>query len=402
MLRAYREWHAKNKFKHSSIAIFRDGRVVAMDSVGGTSPTKPEFVASVSKSITGLCIVKLVEQGRLRYEDDLGTLLSGYFARYGQPADARMRNVKVSHLLHHSGGVDGGNSIPQKTPLAEQAQKTFSLPLKSSPGAEYSYQNTNYQLLGLIIETVTGQRYEDACRRLVLLPAGATSAHVSRLQPYTSSWAGWVISAREYALVMRHFDPRYGLLRTGPRDWPKFNKGNRWFEGPGVHMRHNEDGTYSLLHSGAWTWNSAKLKLSYLARFVHWGSRIGFAMNASPLTGTGEDLESALWQASQPQPGDPPVGAAPPPRQQQEPARAVSAAPAEVEPDTDRPGGDYRSFEMLKPDIALCRRSCALDTRCRAYAFVRGGTRSANAKCWLKSEVPPARADTCCTSGVMR
>jgi hypothetical protein len=66
----------------------------------------------------------------------------------------------------------------------------------------------------------------------------------------------------------------------------------------------------------------------------------------------------------------------------------------------DRPGGDYRNFDLSRPDAELCRQECEQDGRCRAFVYVKPGVQGAAARCWLKETVPPVRTDNCCTSGV--
>ena len=75
---------------------------------------------------------------------------------------------------------------------------------------------------------------------------------------------------------------------------------------------------------------------------------------------------------------------------------------------TDRPGADYRNFEIppRKNSIAgdgvadKCEEACRQDRKCAAWvAFVRPGVQSANGKCWLKVSIPAAQTNNCCTSG---
>ncbi len=73
---------------------------------------------------------------------------------------------------------------------------------------------------------------------------------------------------------------------------------------------------------------------------------------------------------------------------------------AEVEPNTDRPGSDYRSFFLNRPVPDLCRSQCARENRCKAYTYVKPGVQGRRAKCWLKHSVPAARHNTNCVSGV--
>jgi hypothetical protein len=81
------------------------------------------------------------------------------------------------------------------------------------------------------------------------------------------------------------------------------------------------------------------------------------------------------------------VVATPPPPGPPPPAAAEGLS---WEPGTDRPGSDYRNFDVRLPHD--CREACARDPRCRAFTD-RGG------RCWLKERVPMAVADACCTSG---
>ena len=77
---------------------------------------------------------------------------------------------------------------------------------------------------------------------------------------------------------------------------------------------------------------------------------------------------------------------------------AANAAQAQV--GYDRRGGDYTYFKVPSGDPAVCAARCEREARCRAWNFAYPRTANASAICWLKSQVPPAVADTCCVSGV--
>jgi hypothetical protein len=66
----------------------------------------------------------------------------------------------------------------------------------------------------------------------------------------------------------------------------------------------------------------------------------------------------------------------------------------------DRPGMDYKSFDLRTADPLICKNRCAKDPKCRAWAYVKPGYQGQMAKCWLKSGVPPAVANECCISGL--
>ncbi|HEV7644349.1 MAG TPA: PAN domain-containing protein [Pyrinomonadaceae bacterium] len=73
-----------------------------------------------------------------------------------------------------------------------------------------------------------------------------------------------------------------------------------------------------------------------------------------------------------------------------------------VEQDTDRAGSDITNFDLPQPNFELCRTACAAQSNCRAYVFVKPGVQGPSARCWLKSAVPPATKNTCCTAGVKK
>ena len=84
-------------------------------------------------------------------------------------------------------------------------------------------------------------------------------------------------------------------------------------------------------------------------------------------------------------------------------APAVSTPPlrAGMEAGTNRPGQDYRNFDLPAADPGLCQNACAGDSRCRAWTYVKPNTvQGPHPRCWLKDKVPAAVPNDCCVSGV--
>jgi len=67
---------------------------------------------------------------------------------------------------------------------------------------------------------------------------------------------------------------------------------------------------------------------------------------------------------------------------------------------TDRPGRDYRSFDLDQPDARLCQSQCVIEARCAAWSYVEPGLQGPKARCWLKDTVPAPRQHDRVTSGV--
>ncbi len=120
---------------------------------------------------------------------------------------------------------------------------------------------------------------------------------------------------------------------------------------------------------------------------------------------SGVKAGAEAWQSSPPPPPvapPPPVEAAPPP-----PPAPVYQAPAPMpmgghglEPGVNRPGSDYRSFDLPSPNPQICHDACRNEAMCAAFTYVNPGVQSANARCWLKNAVPQPVPDGCCTSGI--
>jgi len=78
----------------------------------------------------------------------------------------------------------------------------------------------------------------------------------------------------------------------------------------------------------------------------------------------------------------------------------VSSGTASLEVNVDRPGSDYRSFDLGSTRPEECRDTCMVEPQCVAFTYVNPGVQGPSARCWLKSSVPPPSASNCCISGV--
>lgn len=87
---------------------------------------------------------------------------------------------------------------------------------------------------------------------------------------------------------------------------------------------------------------------------------------------------------------------------------ATSVQNQAFEQNTDRPGSDYRSFDLepkrpgsLWGSDTDCRLACENDGKCQTWTYVKPGVQGPKARCWLKNSVPAARTSNCCVSGVI-
>lgn len=182
----------------AGVGIVKDGRLIFAKGYGFAdkstgelaSPTDLFRVASVSKPLTGVAIMKLVEQNKLKLSDKVfgnGSILG--FA-YGQTLSNWETQITVQHLLEHTAGGtnwdnngDDGVGDPMfSNPTMTQAQLITTILAQRDPshvpGTKYAYSNFGYCILGRIIEKVTGQGYEAFVKNNILAPCGVNDMHI--------------------------------------------------------------------------------------------------------------------------------------------------------------------------------------------------------------------------------
>jgi CubicO group peptidase (beta-lactamase class C family) len=131
-------------------------------------------IASLTKSFTALVIVKLSEEGKLSFKDPISKFIADY---------PRGNEITIEHLLTHTSGIyevlrnkEYFSLLHTGKAIAKNKELSFfkNEPLDFEPGTQFSYTNSGYIVLGLIIEKITGLSYEDAVRKIILNPLKMT------------------------------------------------------------------------------------------------------------------------------------------------------------------------------------------------------------------------------------
>lgn len=133
-------------------------------------------VGSITKTFTGTLILQLVEEGKISLDDPISKYVDG--VPNGENITLRMLITMVSGLasytLDETFQQDWFND-PQKEWTAEELlADAFALPPLFAPGAEFNYSNTNFVLLGEVIEEVTDRTYEEEFAERIFEPLGLT------------------------------------------------------------------------------------------------------------------------------------------------------------------------------------------------------------------------------------
>jgi CubicO group peptidase (beta-lactamase class C family) len=151
-------------------------------------------IASISKPLTAVAILELVERGDLQLSDRVQEVL-GLEPRRGDQADPRLGDITIRHLLQHLGGWDRrvtfdpmfrdeeiARALGKDLPISQQDIITYmnGQELQHEPGTTEAYSNYGYLLLGRVIEKVSGRDYEDFVTDEILRPIGVTTMRLGR------------------------------------------------------------------------------------------------------------------------------------------------------------------------------------------------------------------------------
>jgi CubicO group peptidase (beta-lactamase class C family) len=164
-----------------ALGIVREGRLVRAEGYGLASveldaPVTPRTMfqsGSVGKQFAAALVVLLAEEGRLGLDD--------HVSKWLPEAPARWRAITIRHLLTHTSGIaEYTDSIDLRREYTEDdlLKLATAPPLDFDPGTRWSYSNTAYAVLGILIRRATGRFYGDLLRERIFTPLGMTTARI--------------------------------------------------------------------------------------------------------------------------------------------------------------------------------------------------------------------------------
>ena len=156
-------------------------------------------IGSVTKQFTAVAILKLVEEGKISWNDSIQQFIKNF--------PYKKHVITIENLLTHTSGITGYDVLDFHIPNAiriDISPKQFidslaPLPLEFIPGTKYHYSNSNYLLLGYIIEQVTGKSYQKYLEENIFKQAGLSDTHydspakiiANRVKGYVKDSAGY-------------------------------------------------------------------------------------------------------------------------------------------------------------------------------------------------------------------
>lgn len=164
--------------------------VVALGSSREVTPDTPFLTGSISKSFTALSVMQLVEAGRIQLDAGVSQYLE-VFSDRGTPSDITVRQL-LSHTSGYStlqGNASHADNTGRKDELAQRVEQLAEVAPAHAAG-EWEYSNTNYQILGRVVEVVSGQEYQTYVAEHILEPLGMEHSFVADGEVHDSMASG--------------------------------------------------------------------------------------------------------------------------------------------------------------------------------------------------------------------
>ncbi len=243
----------------------------------------PMHIASVSKVLTAAAIIQLVNRGELELDEKVDKILEAF----------PYPEITIRMLLNHRSGLrnyayftdDPGVWDKHKTLTNEDILRLFTeknIQLESKPDTRFAYCNTNYAMLALVIEKITGLKYGEAMQRMIFKPVGMTDTYVFDIDK-DKERSSKTYKASGMELAFDFLDGVYGdkNIYSTPRDLMKFDlatyspdfldkklfdqvykgysyetKGEKNY-GLGIRMLEFKTGQHFYFHNGWWHGNTS-------------------------------------------------------------------------------------------------------------------------------------------------
>ncbi len=179
-------------------AVVADGEITSVGAhgvvkIGGdreVTPDTPFLTGSISKSFTALAVMQLVEAGEVDLDTEVSQYLDGFS---GRPAGA----ITIRQLLSHTSGfstLQGNSSHTDATSGKDELARRVDGLAEVNPAygsdKRWEYSNTNYQILGRLIEVVSGQEYQAYVAANILEPVGMEHSFVADGEMHESMATG--------------------------------------------------------------------------------------------------------------------------------------------------------------------------------------------------------------------
>jgi D-alanyl-D-alanine carboxypeptidase len=181
------DYYPSAKEPGTAVLVMVDGKPVLRKGYGladvergvKVTPDMIFRIASVTKQFTAVAVLQLVQAGKVSLTDPI--------TKYVPDFDTQGKSITIENLLTHTSGLfnvtamdDFVSQITRDLKPIEVANRIAGKPLEFEPGSQFKYSNTNYILLGMLIEKASGEQYDEYLIKHICKPLGLHDTCYSR------------------------------------------------------------------------------------------------------------------------------------------------------------------------------------------------------------------------------
>lgn len=224
----------KAKIPGMGVVIVKNNEIAYMNGFGyadlkSKTPVTPDTLfetASCSKNYTAVAVFKLVEEGKIKLDDSVSKFFPGFYMLYKD----KKYDLTIAQLLHHSSGIPDTTivKIPpsDSTDALEQVVNNLvGTKLRYLPGERFSYATINYDVLGAIVQKVSGIVFEDYMSDNVFKPLHLNNTTLYNQDTNPKMASGYKM---RFFKAVRYFPPIYRGNRPAGYVITNLNDTARW------------------------------------------------------------------------------------------------------------------------------------------------------------------------------
>ncbi|GAB6606645.1 penicillin-binding protein [Bacillus cereus] len=214
---------------HNKDVFFTKTWGITRESEKKVTSKTPFAIGSISKSLTALAIVKLIEDKKIKLEDPVQRYLPWFKLKDSQISST----ITIQHLLTHTSGISTYEGLllsdkqsKSSTALKENVMKLSNVKVTASPGEKYQYSNANYIVLGALIEEVTNEIYSSYMEKYIFQPLNmngvAASKETAYEKGYLTGYQSWFGIPRKSVVSYDNAGAPYGYITANLEDMIQF------------------------------------------------------------------------------------------------------------------------------------------------------------------------------------
>ncbi|WP_242229607.1 serine hydrolase [Bacillus cereus group sp. BfR-BA-01329] len=214
---------------HNKDVFFTKTMGITGESEKKVTSKTPFAIGSISKSLTALAIMKLIEDKKIKLEDPVQRYLPWFKLKDSQISST----ITIQHLLTHTSGISTYEGLllsdkqsKSSTALKENVMKLSNVKVTAPPSEKYQYSNVNYMVLGALIEEVTNDTYSSYMQkhvfRLLNMNGAAASKEIAYEKGYLTGYQSWFGIPRKSVVSYDNAGAPYGYITANLEDMIQF------------------------------------------------------------------------------------------------------------------------------------------------------------------------------------